>query len=99
MYADQHKIAPLSQLLGRTMVLRLLAGEIVPLPSSVLSAAGQATQRPQGTRISQACDCEHQQAGALARTAFVSRSKYKTGPGHLGRTEKCTFCSHSGVEG
>lgn len=69
------------------MALRLLAGEIVPLPSSVLSAAGQATQRLQGTRISQTCNCGHQEEGALAWTSFTSRPKYETGPGHLGSTE------------
>ena len=82
MYTDWHKIVPLSQLLERTIV-----GEMVPLASSVLSTAGQATQRLKGTRISQTHNCEHQEKGALARTSFISRSKYKTGPGHLDRTE------------
>lgn len=37
-YTDQHKIAPLSQLLQRTMVLKLRARDAVLLPSSTLNS-------------------------------------------------------------
>lgn len=59
-YSDQHKIALLSQLLQRTMVLRLLAGETVPLPSPTLA---QATPHkdPRGPRISQTSNCKGQE--------------------------------------
>lgn len=57
-YTSQHKIAPLSPKLGKTMGLRLLAGEVAPFPPSTPSSAPPCPPAP-GTSISLTCNCKH----------------------------------------